>query len=158
MELNILTNLLIISIILFVFIKYFILKREEYNKKIHVPVYILLLIYFFGFILNILWITKIIEYSYTDFYYIFSAFILIQSLAFFKIFYSFKKTKKWFFLFLLFIFIIISPFVYIKTTLFVISLSYLLMIFLFNFFIKNPDLKKASIFGLGYSSISLLLI
>ncbi|MFH1290476.1 MAG: hypothetical protein ABIH92_03645 [Nanoarchaeota archaeon] len=138
------------------FLKYY--RKERVGKLIH-WFSILLFPYFALFIYSVFWLGDVFVYSASDFNFIYSLAILVQTLVLFKVSYLLNG-KKSIFYWLFFYFAALLSF-YISVSyfqLFVLIISFFLtLIISFNFMSSFRSLKRVGFVGFLYSCTAIIL-
>lgn len=149
------------SLGIFVFLSFNFLKyaKDERRKKIISYLSFIGLLYLIIAILSFLWILEFLNYYESDFLIIYFLILFLQSLFLFKIVYSFSKNKFLFlplgFYILLFVFVVFLGGTFIN---FFLILSFLLfLLFFLNLLLRGDEYKDVGVWGIFYSSLSLLL-
>jgi len=139
------------------FIKHY--KKEHINRSVN-WFSVIFFSYVLLFFLHLSWITKWTSFNNLDYTIIFSLAIFVQTLALFKVVYSFTKERKIFFLllFYLILFLLTSSFPLSSILLiFLIISSLLTLVITFTFLGTSSVCKRVGYLGIIYSCISLLL-
>lgn len=111
-------------------------------------------------VFSFLWFFGIFSYSESDFLIIYSLLLLIQGFFLFMITYNISKQNNKLFYLLFFYIIVFLAIIFLDVSFMKIFISvYFLLVILFsvNFLIMGEEYKTIGLFGLFYSSISILL-
>jgi hypothetical protein len=150
---------LIVSLCIIFLYSFYLFKNRE-NTKYHKPFFyliILMLVSLIFILIFILWFFGISKYSATDFLIIFSFLILIKTIALYLLLCPIFDRKRVFVFFILFSLLLFSPLIKIHFSILVISISFLLILFLFIPLYFDTSFKPLALLGLFYSSLSLIL-
>ncbi len=150
---------LIISLSIFLFILYAFSKLKKNNlfKKTNLLLFFLGFVFLICFLIYFFLFLGIFQYSEKAILLIQSILTFFQALFLVGVIYSIRRNSKIFYLFLIYIFFILSIFIGLNFSNFLLlsSLSLIMILFILSFSI--PHFERISKFAILYSSISLFL-
>jgi hypothetical protein len=151
-------GILYFGIFLFFILK-FVKHYDTSTKKIAKAFSFIGIIYFLISLFSILWFFNLLDYSQTDFLFLYSLGMIVQSFILFRVVYLFSKNKNLYYFLGFYVLILFSLFFSIDSFLvlsLIASSLFGLLIFI-NFAFLDEKYKKAGYFGILYFTISIIL-
>lgn len=149
----------LVSLVIAIFLIYSFIKSKEKHPELEKVFFLLFLIGFIFLLYSIiffLWLFRVNVYNSSDFLFIHSILISVESILFLLIVYRIRKNKKVFYLLFIYLIFLFSIFMGFNFPIFLLISSLMLLMILFILLISIPNFTRVSKFAIFYCSISLL--